>query len=85
MKGCCSTDCEYDYILRFRTNSALSNETHLTIKSQTPKRKRKKHHPIYWATVEIMFYNHISLWEKVPFSLQILLEQLKKKHKMNFV
>lgn len=80
MKGHYSIDYEYDYILWFRTNSALSNETYLTIKSQMQKCiTTKSYHPIYWTTAEIVFYNHISLWETVLYVQQILFEQFKKK------
>lgn len=47
MNGHVSIDYEYDYIIWFRTNSALSNKTHLTKESQMQKinkysRKKKK-------------------------------------------
>lgn len=48
MKEHYSIDYEYDYILWFRTNSGLSNETYFTIKSQMQKCIATKiHHPIY--------------------------------------
>lgn len=86
MKGHYSIDYEYDYILWFRTNSALSNETYLTIKSQMQKCiTTKSYHPIYWTTAEIVFYNHISLWETVLYVQQILFEQFKQKKVYIFV
>lgn len=48
MKGYYSIDYEYNYILCFRTNSVLSNETYLTINSPMQKMYyNKKHPPIY--------------------------------------
>lgn len=82
MKGHYSIDYEYDYILWFRTNSALSNETYLTINSQMQKCiTTKRHHPIYSATAEIVFYNYISLWERVLYFQQILFERFETQKK----
>lgn len=71
-EGTHSIDYECDYFLWFRTNSTPSNETYLTINFQMQKCiTAQRHHPIYCATVEIVFYNHIAL----PFFMLLLFRE----------
>lgn len=86
MKGHYSIDYEYDYILWFRTNSALSNETYLIIKSQMQKciTTKKKGTSQYTEPLRKLCFIITSLFGR-DFFMFGKYNDLKHKKSVNFI